>query len=182
MRLRNGREVDRLHLTPLYEDWGGDEAGVQRWRADYDKDFEASKLADFPALVSKRSIVQIMHFADFDHDGKATEFYLQTGAGPCGHMSGVVVGLSRSNAKLHVFGTASEPEAPLYLEGGIWEELLKATRTIDVLDSGCGDHGAETEIRLRLHWNREGIDGVRREYTCPPNPRRLIGEKPLSVD
>jgi hypothetical protein len=123
-----------------------------------------------------------MHFGDHGHDGKAAAFYLQTGAGPRGHTNGVVVGLSRSNARQHVFGAASRPGTPLCLREHEWEALLKASGPIDVLDWACGDHGAETQIRLRLYWTPKGIDGISRDYTCPPTPKRLIRQKPLSVD
>ena len=82
----NGGEIDRLHITPLFQ---GSEAGdlpvLQRWRPDTDKDVELpSKSPDeLLALVAKRPTVQVMEFADYDHDGQQSEFYLQTGAGPC---------------------------------------------------------------------------------------------------
>src|ERR1700722_6318312 len=81
IRMRNREEIDRLQLTPLFEkDFieRGIFAIVQRWQPDYSKDFEASSKNNFTALVAKRPIVQIMHFADYDHDGHKTEFYLQT--------------------------------------------------------------------------------------------------------
>src|SRR5882672_1433131 len=104
VRLRSGTEIDRLHLTPLFE--GETAAVVQRWPEDEEQDFRLAKREDFSSLVSKRPAVQVMHIDDYDHDGKRTEFYLQTEAVPCGKSMGVVVGLSTNNARLHVFGTA----------------------------------------------------------------------------
>jgi hypothetical protein len=180
VRLRNGIEIDRLRVTPLF----GEEpqAVVQRWPVDYERDFKLSESEDFPKLVRKRPTAKIMHFADYDHDGKRTEFYLQTEAAPCGKSVGVVIGVSTSNPRLHVFGTASNPSKPLYLQRHEWEALRDAkSGPVKVLDWPCGDHGADTQTELRLHWSAAGIDGVRREYTCPSKneTRRLIHEKPL---
>jgi len=50
-----------------------------------------------------------MNFADYDHDGQATEFFLQTESLPCGKRAGIVVGLSRINEHLHGFGSFRNP-------------------------------------------------------------------------
>lgn len=179
-RLRSGTEIDRLHLTPFFTEGSGD-AIVRRWQPDYDKDLQDSERRDFPSLVSERATVQAIHFADYDHDGRASEFYLQTEALPCGKSDGIVIGLSRSNSRLHVFGAASHPGKPLHVRKLEWEALRDASVPVEVLDWACGDHGANTETTLRLRWTREGIEGVRREYTCPAGgkPRRRIHEEPL---
>jgi len=181
VRLRDGIELDRLHLTPFFNAWRG-EAVVQRWPF-YDKDFkEDDKRADFPLIVTKRATVQVMRFGDYDHDGRSQEFYLQTEALPCGKSTGVVIGLSEANPRLHVFGTASNPKKPLYLQQREWKALRDATGPVDVSDWTCADHGADTETRLRLRWTNEGISGVRGEYTCPSGgkaKRRMIREGPL---
>jgi hypothetical protein len=57
--------------------------------------------------------------------------------------------------------------------------LRRATGPIEVQDWACDDHGADTETTLRLRWTRDGIEGTRRDYTCPPDVRHLIQEKPL---
>jgi hypothetical protein len=123
-----------------------------------------------------------MDFGDYDHDGEQTEFYLQTETLPCGKSTGVVIGVSRRNPRLHVFGSASNPSKPLYLQRREWEAVRNASSgPVRVIDWPCGDHGAETEIELQLDWSADGVDGVRREYTCPVKnePRSLIYEKPL---
>jgi hypothetical protein len=48
------------------------------------------------AEIAKRPPVQLMYFGDYDHDGAATEFYLQTDAVPCGKSYGVVIGVWKS--------------------------------------------------------------------------------------
>lgn len=180
VRLRGNVEIDRLELTPFFTELSG-VAAIQRWPADESKDFDNLKRDDFVTLVKNRPTVQVMHFADYDHDGAATEFYLQTEAAPCGKSVGIVVGLSKTNPRLHAFGNTSGPASPLYLQKREWEALREATGPVDILDWACADHGADTETRLKLSWTRDGIYGVRQEYACSPDPRarRLLSEKPL---
>jgi hypothetical protein len=180
IRLRGGSEIDRLHLTPLFTEESN--AVVQRWPTDGERDFHLSKQQGFSKIVSHRPIVQVMHFADYDHDGEQTEFYLQTETLPCGKSTGVVIGVCRSNRQLHVFGSASDPTKPLYLQRREWEALRHASSgPITVMDWPCGDHGAETQTEVQLNWSARGIDGIRREYTCPAGdePRHLVRGKPL---
>jgi hypothetical protein len=179
-RLRDGIEVDRLRLTSQFGEHPA--AVVQRWAADDERDFKLSERDNFELIVSKRPIIQVMNFADYDHDGKRTEFYLQTEAAPCGKSVGVVIGLSTDNPRLHVFGTVSNPGKPLYLQKREWEALRDASSApVKVLDWACYDHAAPTETDLELRWSAQGIDGVRREYTCPSKneTRTLISEIPL---
>lgn len=180
IRVRDGIEIDRLHLTSLFGEYPA--AVVQRWLADDEHDFKLSQRDDFQTIVGKRPTVQVMHFADYDHDGKQTEFYLQTEAAPCGKSLGVVVGLSAYNPKLHVFGTVPSPGKPLYLQEREWEALRDAAASpLEILDWACFDHASPTETDLQLRWSPDGIDGVRREYTCPPKnqSREPISENPL---
>lgn len=184
VRVRAGVEFERFHVTPLFPSWFPGEshtAVVRRWNADYKRDFEASQREDFETVVSKRPAARVMQFADYDHDGSATEFYLQTDSAPCGKSIGVVIGISKANPRLHAFVTASEPSKVIYMQRREWEALRDASGPIDISDWECGDHGANTEIRLRLMWNQLGIDGGREEYTCDVDSaaRRLIGRKPL---
>lgn len=181
VRLRSATEVDRFHLTPLFKE--EKTAIVQRWPRDEKRDdFKLSQREDFSDLVSKRPTVQVMQFDDYDHDGKRTEFYLQTEAVPCGKSVGVVVGLSMDDARLHVFGTASDPSKPLYMQKREWQALRDASSgPVNITDWSCGDHGANTQTEIQLQWSQKGIDGKRREYSCPSNnkTRRLISERPL---
>lgn len=154
---------------------------VQRWPKNDKTDFNLRK-EDITKLVSKRPIVQLMQFEDYDHDGKRTEFYLQTEAAPCGKSVGVIVGITTNHPGLHVFGRVENPTKPLYLQKHEWKALRDASSgSVDVLDWSCGDHGAETETRVYLQWSAKGIDGKRREYTCPSDheTKKLIKESPL---
>jgi hypothetical protein len=184
IRLRNGSEIDRLHITPLFEEefsGTGRVAVVQRWPPDDDKDFSASKKSDFATVVSKRPTVQVMRFADYDHDGDPTEFYLQSEAAPCGKSFGVVIGISKSNPRLHAFGTSSAPDKPLHLQRQEWKALRDAQGPVDVLDWACRDHASETQTTLSLHWTAQGISGTRREFACTPEgkPGEPLHEEPL---
>ena len=92
IRVRNGAEIDRLRLTPFFGEHHA--AVLQRWATDEDQDFKLSERDDFGKMVAnKRPTVRVMNFADYDHDGRATEFYLQTEVAPCGKSVGVVIGL-----------------------------------------------------------------------------------------
>lgn len=184
VRMRGGKEIDHLDLTPFcdQENLGMEPiAIVQRWQPDYAKDEQASKRQDFPALVAKRRIAQLMRFADYEHDGWRSEFYLQTDTAPCGKSVGIVIGVSKRNPRLHVLATVAKPGSPLYMHEREWDALRRASGPIEVLDWACGDHGAETETRLRLRWTPEGVDGTIREYSCPEGnkPATLLHEKPL---
>ncbi|HEY0564505.1 MAG TPA: hypothetical protein VGC88_02920 [Terriglobales bacterium] len=187
VQLRNGAETERLHLTELFSEAPSasdhPQALVQRWAPDYKKDFRLGQRDNFPMLVAKRNTVQLMRFGDYDHDGSATEFYLQTDTAPCGKSIGVVIGVTKRNPKLHVFGFASHPEKRMYLDKREWDALNQASSgPVRVTVLGCGDHGSGREIEDELNWSEAGIDGVRREYACSDEFERksLVSEKPLS--
>jgi hypothetical protein len=180
VRLRENAEFDRLHITPFFGEQFGNEgrvAIIQRWEPNRDKDLR-TRLEDLPGVVSKRPSVQIMHFSDYDHDSSKNEFYLQTESAPCGKSVGVVIGISKTNPKLHVFGTASKPDKPLYLQKTAWEALRDASGPIEFVHWPCGDHGSEEQTTLRLHWTTAGIDGTRLQFACNGfEPGRLLREE-----
>jgi hypothetical protein len=187
VRLRGDRKIDRLRLARFFSEslFASDEprAMVQRWAPDYKRDFKLGIREDFPRLVATRRTVQIMRLADYDHDGSASEFYLQTSSEPCGKSVGVVIGVTKSNPKLHVFGFASHPDKPIYLEKREWEALRTASSApVKVTALLCGDHGSGSELEDHLRWSAKGIDGIRREYSCTDDFERkgLVSEKPLS--
>lgn len=181
IRIRNGVEFDRLSITQFFEQFGGETrvAVVQRWEPDIQNDFEASSREDFPAVVAKRKVVQVMHLADYD--GGGSEFYLQTQTEPCGKSVGILVGISKGNPRLHAFGKASNPKSPLYLQKREWEALRDGTGPVEVVDWQCGDHASDKQTTLTLRWTATGVDGTRREFACTDDdkPGRLIHEEPL---
>jgi len=178
VRLRKQVEIDRLQITRLFDEpfrGEGRIAIVPRWPEDVKSDLENEGDKNFPALVAKRPVVHLMSVADYDHDGRATEFYLQVSTEPCGKS----VGVSRGNSRLHAFGKASNPSKPLRLHREEWEAIRDASGPIEVTDWLCGDHGSESEVTLRLRWGAGGVDGTRHTCTCPPNARRLAKVGPL---
>jgi hypothetical protein len=181
--MRERAVIDRMAITPLFEELfsgTGAVAIVQRWEQDFEHDSEVINAPDFAQRLAKRPTEQVMHFADYDHDRQATEFYLQTDA-HSGHMWGVVMGISKMNPRLHVFGTAFHPDQPLHLQQEEWEALRDATGPIEVLDWQCGDHGAEEHTTVMLRWTAKGIEGAMRIYACGPDgkPGKLLSEEPL---
>ncbi len=183
VRFRNGTEIDRFHVTPLFEEQPDGEhkvAVVQRWLFNHEKDFDVDE-EDTSAKVAKRPPVRVMHMADYDHDGNATEFYLQTESLPCGKSFGVVIGISKTNPQLHAFSSVNQPDQALYLQKHEWEALRDASGPTEVLDWECQDHGAQTQTRVRLGWTNNGIEGVRRQYKCTSDGKAsdMIDEEPL---
>jgi len=183
VRIRNGEEIDQLELTHLFENADvnlGRIAILQRWKPNYEKDFEASEKDDFLDMVARRPVVRIMDFIDYDHDGNRSEFYLKTDTLPCGKNVGVVVGVSRSDKQLHIFGTALKPTQPLLLQRTIWDTLSHASGPVEVVDWLCGDHGSQEETTVKLQWTSKGIGAFRRTFGCPKSPeQRPIHEEPL---
>jgi hypothetical protein len=133
---------------------------------------DESKSPDFAARVRARPIAQVMHFADYDHDGRATEFLLQVGTLPCGKQMSVAIGISRDKPNLHVFSSVENPDRPLVLQAWQWESLLEARAPIKVTDWKCGDHGSEEETELELAVDKNGIHGTKWTYECDQDGRR----------
>jgi hypothetical protein len=180
IRSRRGVEIDRLPITPLFVEnfpAKGRIAIIQRWELN-ETDLDSPVPLGFAAAVAKRPTVQVMHLADYEQDGQETGFYLQTGPSFCNRSSGVVIGVSKRNPRLHAIGTASNPSAPLYLEPQNWEALRRSSGPIEVLDWGCSFVGVP-EKTLQLRWTPIGVDGTRREYSCDPGSRILLKEDPL---
>ena len=177
VRLRRGAEIDRRNLTPLFKDSDAeDEAAVQRI-APFESDWKSA--SDTPDLAG-RPLVQVMHLGDYNHDGLATEFFLQTDAKPCGKHYGFVVGITKGSPRLHAFGTVAHPDVALSMESDAWEKLRTATAAVQIIDWLCDDHGSDEQVELELRWSPKGIDGLRRTYACTGNKRgNLLSEDPL---
>jgi hypothetical protein len=145
VRFRPGAPEDRLPLTPLFADVGPD-LEMRHWvplETDY-------RLDDHnivpPREIAKRAVADVMQLGDYDHDGRDTEFVVVLSTGnPCGNSYAVVVGISRSDPKLHVFGTVDDPHSRLTLGIRAWEEVRHGTGTVRIVEFGCGNHGSEEE-------------------------------------
>jgi hypothetical protein len=119
VRLREGHEYERLSLTPFFHALGTGKAIVPRWAPRNSDRKEVAKHIGGDSWrtaalqsVQRRPAVSIMKFADYDHDGRATEFFIQTESLSCGKAAGIVVGISRTNGHLHVLESKNrEPRA-----------------------------------------------------------------------
>jgi hypothetical protein len=159
VRLRKGQPDERMRLDTLFE---GNDTRMQRWPI---TPGDKGKVPS-PIDISMRPVTSIIKFADYDHDGRASEFLLQVGAGPCGHTPTIVVGVSKSNPKLHAFGTAEKPDEPLTLDSVADWEKLKAKPSADLVQVACGDHGA-TEQTI-IHVTADGALHAKTETKkCP---------------
>jgi hypothetical protein len=172
VRSRNGQEVERLSLGKFFPEYGNLAVIPGRQYRDADVDFLLHH--DFSGLraeLTKRPLVKVMDFADYDHDGQATEFFIQAEVQSCGHRNGIVIGVSKANPHLHAFGTASHPNRPLQLEPWEWEKLKDSAMPERMMDVKCGDHGQEFFLELELAATPGGIRKITRQYECVNNAR-----------
>jgi len=183
IRKRNGRELERMDLKPLFGNLGypndnrdNGKAILQRWPVrDSDwKDFDHPPSAD---VVHRRPAVHIMNMADYDHDGRATEFLVQVGTLPCGKLQSVAIGLTRQNPHLHAIATVEKPDVPLTMPVWAWQALRKSPGPTTVDDWDCGDHGSEEHDDLVVSARRGGIHVKFHRWSCPGKEKpKLIEE------
>ena len=174
VRLRKGEEVERLSLGPFFDAFDAEQAAVQRWPVQPNDQKDLQNHATDEAWqkseaskIQKRPVVQILKLADYNHDGNSSEFYLPTTSLPCGKNTGVVIGVTKIDNRLHAFGTAASPNSPLVLKKWEWD-ALKSSVNPTVLDWQCGDHGAGEEIEVELQATRGGsITLAEHYYHCP---------------
>ena len=176
VRLRDGREVERLPLTPFF---GGESyVGVKLvaktilprfpvHRNDMEVSVEdiSRREKKLEAKVPKRPVVTIMDLRDYDHDGQAAEFFLQIGAA-CGKETGIVIGLSHGRPNLHAFGTIENPGKPLLLLRNHWADLARAKGPIQRSESACGEDGDPELTDVFLRADDHGIHASRRHDEC----------------
>ena len=166
IRRRANGAVEQLILDPFFET-GLTEPGMfalQRWPT-RTSDIGVPS-TEVGRLVRSRPLVELMSFGDYDHDGRATEFTLWIGNAACGHGQAVLVGVSRRNPKLHVFGTVSHPDVPLVLRPRDWESLRRSGGDATVVDFACGDHGSDQQTEVHLVTRPDGIHAERLTYAC----------------
>jgi hypothetical protein len=146
-------------------------AVLPHWpKLDGDYELSQTSLDTFGALVRARRPVTVMHIADYDHDGRATEFPLQIGAGPCGNYPTILVGITRRFPYLHVFGTVLHPKEPLALrDSSQWDTVLHARRKVMLIQIPCGIHADEEQTEYELRVDKEGIHATRIVYSCDPD-------------
>lgn len=160
VRTRPGKPVERLALTPLF---GGGPARLRRWKpASGDEALSPEQRA---AVLAKRKSQRAMVLGDYDHDGQAREFVLQTAAHGCGLREAVLIGVDPRDGRMRALATAEHPERPLVLEPGTWAKLLKAAE-VESVETPCGDHGSEAEDVIRLRADARGLHATRELYRC----------------
>jgi hypothetical protein len=176
VRIRAGRVLERLALGAFFEGQGHD--AVVRLHDQMPDDWKTddTKLA---AEVARRPAVKVMKLSDYNHDGHATEFYLQTGAGPCGWVAGIVIGTTSANPTLHAFGTARDSKTPLVMRGYEWDALRDSNGKAQMTHLPCGDHGAEEQIERTITATARGIVVVDQTYQCTEDDEKgkFLGEE-----
>lgn len=172
VRLRGGVEVERFALTPFAGFGLGSPFGesflLRRWVVP--EGFQGESVDD--AMLARLPTADVMNLADYDRDGRATEFVLQVGTGSCGHAAAILVGVSPTLTTLHAFGTEDHPDRPLVLrEPADWETLRSRTVVESALDE-CGDHGSEQADIVRVVAQDGAPHASRTRYACTPDFRR----------
>jgi hypothetical protein len=167
VRMKDGAKIDTLDVSQL----AGEPSDYQLWlphwrRGEHDVRWKV------PLEEAKRGeVITLMRPLDYDHDGRATEFALRTnsGGGPCGHYDEViVVGISKTNPKLHAFTAVDGSRLALRGFDG-WQKLARAKsgERIRIDDLTCGDHGSEEENWREIFWDAAGIHVQEKSGKCP---------------
>ncbi|MCY1073755.1 hypothetical protein [Archangium lansingense] len=172
VRSRPGRPVERFPLTPLF---GGPGSGEERpqamlrgWEpAEGDEQLPPGERRQ---ALQRRKRVRAMVLGDYDHDGQAREFVLQTQAYGCGMREAVLIGVDRRDGRVRALGTAEHPDRPLVLEPETWA-LLRASARIEAIETPCGDHGSEQERVLRVVADGKGLHATQELYHCTETGR-----------
>jgi len=125
VRFRDGREIDRLNLAPLFGDNFPIGPPGTSW------------------LPPKKPILKL---ADYDHSGTALEFLLQVDTAPCGKPVVAAIGISRTHPNLHALSSAEQPDMPLTMYWTGWQKLRKGPGPFTEQIWACGDHGADTQL------------------------------------
>ncbi|HEX7665285.1 MAG TPA: hypothetical protein VF407_12260, partial [Polyangiaceae bacterium] len=136
-----------------------------RWQVD-DKERKSLKVPAQAAL-QQRPIVKVMNVADYDHDGRATEFTLQVGSTPCGHQASVLVGIDKKNPRLHVFvNSTTTKDDWITLRPSEWEKVKEKVPQ-EFVEVACGDHGADEEQRVQVSGGASGLHLTNSSTKCP---------------
>lgn len=173
VRAREGAAEQRLDLG---------ERSLQRWPV-FEADGERARGAvdtDLP-LVQGRPVVTLMHFGDYDHDGRAAELVLDRGDTPCSTHSAIVVGSIGKGGALGILSVAGRPDTPIDLNGrSQWETLRRASAAqlaagVELVQVGCGNHGSAQEVSYLVRRVAGGLDVTVRRYGCDAEDKRLPG-------
>jgi hypothetical protein len=100
--------------------------------------------------------VDVMPIADNDGDGRTTEFVLVLSCYPMARAKSVLVGVSKRNPHLHVFGTVEQPDKPLILGSPLDWELVKQGST-SLLVQACADHMSDVQVTRIVRLDAAGF-------------------------
>lgn len=178
-RLRDGQVIERFDPGPAFEEAselidGNREAGwsvLPRWVVqddDYGRWLEDE--GKFLKAVDQRPVVTLMRFADYDRDGRSSEFLLQTDVEPGGKPLYAAIGLPAGRDRLDVLRSTGQPGRTLMLNARAWMALRDQKGTALVPHWICGDHGAETRSDYVLSADAGQISVKLRESSCPDGP------------
>lgn len=189
VRSRAGTKIEQMDMRQVFDiavssdqdmDTPGEEPGMsylQRWPF-YLRDFNRKNLADaaIDAEIEKRAPVEILRFADYNHDGHGAKFLLHVGNVPCGKEQYVAVGVTADEPHLHVLSSAEFPDRPLVMLLSEWQALLSGPGPHTVLTWPCGDHGSEVYSDAVVSSRKGKIYVKDRTFECLSNdkPGRLI--------
>jgi len=134
-----------------------------------DDDFDREDNGD-PTLVAEiksRTPIQIMQFADYDHDGAATEFLIPVGTLTCGQIFYAAVGISAANPHFHALSLPGHGGHPLVMFEGGWDALRDNAGPVTVRTEFCGDHGSDIRSNDVLSASNGTIHVHYHVYSCP---------------
>ncbi|ESQ79587.1 hypothetical protein [Asticcacaulis sp. YBE204] len=172
VRKRAGQKIERLNLSQFFKNTSFEMKGqaiLQRWpehRDDYDR-AQANPVATEQRIVQRTPVI-LMNIADYNHDGRATEFLLQVDTLPCGKRQFIALGLSADGVKLQAL-TSKESAEPLILNAGGWAALKASPkpRTVEVWP--CDDHGSAVHSTVRVSAHNGIISAKFYNRQCRPN-------------
>jgi hypothetical protein len=171
-RAHDGTVVETLDLDQFFAGFSRNgrvfqkrESILRRWDVLRGDDELMDDAPHLQSQLDTRPSADVMELVDFDHDGQASEFFLQVGVLPCAKSMGVVVGVSKSHPRLHVFATAEHPARPLVLQDRIWTGVAQQTKG-HAITWQCGDHAADYQSEITWRVDRTGIHAHVTTVTC----------------
>ena len=183
IRERDGHDIDRMDLTPLYNESnlsGYEGVFVLRHWPMRSRDWDREDRGDatLVADVAKRKPYVVMSLADYDHDGRATEFVVEVDDFPRVERY-AAIGISKDEPRLHAFSSAAHPGKPLFLSKGAWDALKITGKPSNVVDWPCvfdlwGGSYADGASGTRVEANHGTIRAWYRNYTC--NAKGQLGK------
>lgn len=174
VRSLKGKEIDRLDLTPYFRgDYSVTQDGaVLQYKPWLATDYNDLNDPMLPSRIARRPTTTVMAIADYNQDGQATEFVLQTDTAPCGKRYGIAFGVTPESPKLHVFTSVAHPDEPLLLPLSMWDLLRESRGPRRMVTWECGDHGSDVETELEVEVTPQGFRATTRDFECDENDKR----------